>query len=67
MLSLTCTLCEHEPMYIGSFCTTCSSIKNIMAIYGHKEVADILKKVCIRNKKQQDYKIVEIKKEVVEK
>jgi hypothetical protein len=54
-------------MYIGSFCTTCSSIKNIMAIYGHKEVADILKKVCIRNKKQQDYKIVEIKKEVVEK
>ena len=67
MLSLTCTLCEKEAMYIGSFCTTCSCIKNIMSIYGHEEVLGILKKVCIRNKKQQDYKIVEIKKEVVEK
>ena len=53
----SCSLCEKEPAYFKNHCEICREIKNIMNVYGHKEILEILKRVCIRNPTQQTYKI----------
>lgn len=52
-----CVLCEKETCYVSKFCDNCRVIKNIMNVYGYKEVKNILEKVCIRNEKQRQFKI----------
>ena len=57
-----CKLCEKETVYVSSFCeNTCRPIKNIMNVYGPKEVLDILQKVCIRDETKRQYKINDLK------
>jgi len=58
-----CKLCEKETCYISSFCEECREIKNIMNVYGRKELLEIVKTCTIRNKKQIDNKITLVKKE----
>ena len=60
---LSCYLCEKETCYVSWFCEECREIKNIMNVYGRKEVLDIVKTCTIRNKKQIDNKINMVKKE----
>ena len=52
-----CYLCEVESVYTSWFCNDCRKIKNIMNVYGKENVIDILEKVCLRDGKQQTYKI----------
>ena len=62
---LSCYLCEKETCYVSKFCDDCRVIKNIMNVYGYKEVRQILERVCIRTEEQRNYKItVENKKKV---
>ena len=56
-----CLLCEQEYSLISNFCPNCRVIKNIGNCYGYEEIKDILQRVCLRDGKQQDYKI---KKEI---
>tara|TARA_R110002072_G_scaffold1924_3_gene15884 strand:+ start:2645 stop:2893 length:249 start_codon:yes stop_codon:yes gene_type:complete len=58
-----CSLCENEFTIISSFCENCRVIKNIGNCYGYVEIKEILQRVCLRDGKQQDYKI---RKEVSE-
>jgi len=62
-----CVLCEKETCYVSKFCDDCRIIKNIMNVYGYKEVKDILEKVCIRNEKQRQYKIDNVEKVIEDK
>lgn len=59
----SCYLCEKESCYVTYFCEQCREIKNIMNVYGRAEVLDIVKTCTIRNKKQLNNKIENIKKE----
>ena len=53
----SCSLCLKESVIFHTHCDVCEEIKNIIAVYGHKDVLKILNTVCIRNKIQQDHKI----------
>lgn len=54
---LQCLLCQDETCYLSNFCDDCQVIKRITNCYGKIEVKEILEEVCLRNKKQQKYKI----------
>ena len=56
-----CCLCEAEYILTSNFCNNCRVIKNIGNCYGYIEIKEILEKVCLRDGKQQNYKI---KKEI---
>ena len=58
-----CRLCG-ETEYINYYCEDCSIIRRIVLTYGKLETRNILERVCLRNKKQQNYKITDIKKEL---
>jgi len=58
-----CYLCEKESCYVSYFCDDCREIKNIMNVYGRKEVLDIVKTCTMRNKSQIKNKIEMVKKE----
>ena len=58
-----CYLCEKETCLITWFCPECREIKNIMNVYGRKELLDIIKTCTIRNKTQIKNKIELVKKE----
>lgn len=63
---LSCYLCEKETCYVSKFCDDCRVIKNIMNVYGYKEVRKILERVCIRTEEQRNFKITaENKKKVI--
>jgi len=59
----TCYLCEKESCYVSYFCDDCREIKNIMNVYGRKEVLDIVKTCTMRNKTQIKNKIDIVKKD----
>jgi hypothetical protein len=52
-----CLLCEQEYSLISNFCPNCRVIKNIGNCYGYVQIKEILERVCLRDGKQQDYKI----------
>ena len=52
-MPFTCVLCNEETCYLSNFCDDCQVIKRITNCYGKVEVKEILKEVCLRNKKQQ--------------
>lgn len=52
-----CVLCENQFTLVSNFCDNCRVIKNIGNCYGYEEIKDILQRVCLRDGKQQDYKI----------
>ena len=52
-----CLLCELEYSLISNFCPNCRVIKNIGNCYGYVQIKEILERVCLRDGKQQDYKI----------
>ena len=56
-MPFTCVLCNEETCYLSNFCDDCQVIKRITNCYGKVEVKEILEEVCLRNKKQQKYKI----------
>ena len=64
IMPFNCYLCEKESVYLSWFCEDCRKIKNIMNVYGKKELLQILETTCLRNKNQIGYKIDKIKKEV---
>ena len=57
-----CRICG-ETQYYQYYCEDCSIIRRILLTYGREEVKEILERVCLRNKKQMNYKINDIKKE----
>ena len=59
----SCYLCEKESCYVSFFCDDCREIKNIMNVYGRKEVLDIVKTCTMRNKTQIKNKIDIVKKD----
>lgn len=61
----TCYLCSQETVYTSYFCSACSETRRIFSLYGAKECRDILKRVCIREPQQRNYKIsAELKSEI---
>lgn len=52
-----CYLCEKERVYTSYHCEDCRKIKNIMNVYGRKDVLSILETTCLRNQKQIGYKV----------
>jgi len=57
-----CKLCEKNSVFSSNFCEeTCRPIKNIMNIYGNKEVLEILKSICINDDTKRKQLIQEIK------
>lgn len=56
-MPFVCVLCNEETCYLSNFCDDCQIIKRITNCYGKVEVKEILEEVCLRNKKQQKYKI----------
>ena len=63
-MPFNCYLCEKESVYLSWFCDDCRKIKNIMNVYGKKELLEILETTCLRNKNQIGYKIDNIVKKV---
>ena len=63
-MPFNCYLCEKESVYLSWFCGDCRKIKNIMNVYGKKELLQILETTCLRNKNQIGYKIDNIVKKV---
>jgi len=63
-MPFNCYLCEKESVYLTWFCGDCRKIKNIMNVYGKKELLQILETTCLRNKNQIGYKIDNIVKKV---
>lgn len=57
-----CSLCQEETCYISAFCPDCTRFKRLVNVYGRKETLQILEKVCLRNQKQREYKITDVKK-----
>lgn len=57
-----CKICG-EVQYLQYYCDDCSIIRRILLTYGKAEVREILERVCLRNKKQMNYKINDIKNE----
>lgn len=55
-----CLLCEQEYSLISNFCPNCRVIKNIGNCYGYVQIKEILERVCLRDGKQQEYKINKI-------
>lgn len=55
-----CYLCEKERCYTSYFCEDCRQIKNIMNVYGKKDVVSILKTTCLRDQTQIGYKVNKI-------
>ena len=53
----SCLLCENETCYVSKWCDSCREIKNIMNVYGAKNVNNIVKRVCVRNQDQVNNKI----------
>jgi len=66
-MPFNCYLCEKESVYLSWFCGDCRKIKNIMNVYGKKELLQILETTCLRNKNQIGYKIDNIVKKVAPK
>jgi len=66
-MPFNCYLCEKESVYLTWFCVDCRKIKNIMNVYGKKELLQILETTCLRNKNQIGYKIDNIVKKVAPK
>mgnify|MGYP003137233809 CR=1 FL=1 len=58
-----CYLCEKESVYTTFFCESCREVKRIMNIYGSEECVNILRRVCIRDPQQREYKITSELKE----
>jgi len=64
-IMFSCYLCEKETCYTTFFCDTCREVKRIMNIYGNEECVNILRRVCIRDPQQREYKITdELKEEI---
>jgi glutaredoxin len=63
---LICPLCQETTVYFTSFCPDCTHIKRLLQVYGKEETLLILNKVCLRNHKQRDHKIVEVKKNLTD-
>ena len=55
-----CYLCEKVSVYTTYFCEDCRKIKNIMNVYGSKDVLSIIETTCLRNQQQIGYKVNDI-------
>ena len=55
-----CYLCEKVSCYTTYFCEDCRKIKNIMNVYGSKDVLSIIETTCLRNQQQIGYKVSNI-------
>ena len=58
-----CGICSERLWDMSVYCVDCSVIRRIILTYGRSDTRQILERVCLRNKKQQDYKINDIIKE----
>ena len=67
-MGFNCYLCEKNRVWTTYFCDDCRKIKNIMNVYGSKDVLSIIETTCLRNQEQIGYKVNNIikKKKVVE-
>ena len=55
-----CYLCERQRVYTTYFCEDCRKIKNVMNVYGAKDVLSIVEHTCLRNQQQIGYKVNDI-------
>ena len=55
-----CYLCEKVRVYTTYFCEDCRKIKNVMNVYGAKDVLSIVEHTCLRNQQQIGYKVNDI-------
>ena len=61
---MSCYFCGgYRETWTGYFCESCQEMSRITKVYGTQEVLDILRTTCIRNKKQINNKIENVKKE----
>jgi len=67
-MGFNCYLCEKQRVWTTYFCDDCRKIKNIMNVYGSKDVLSIIETTCLRNQEQIGYKVNNLikKKKVVE-
>jgi len=67
-MGFNCYLCEKERVWTTYFCDDCRKIKNIMNVYGSKDVLSIIETTCLRNQEQIGYKVNNLikKKKVVD-
>jgi len=56
-MGFNCYLCEKERVWTTYFCDDCRKIKNIMNVYGSKDVLSIIETTCLRNQEQIGYKV----------
>ena len=60
-----CYLCEEAPVYLSYFCAPCTETRRILQVYGAEETRNIIKRVCVRDNAQRNYKISsELKKDI---
>jgi len=67
-MGFNCYLCEKQRVWTTYFCDDCRKIKNIMNVYGSKDVLSIIETTCLRNQEQIGYKVNNLikKKKVVD-
>ena len=64
-MSSNCYFCAERPRvsYFSYWCDECALLRRILLVYSPVECISILKRTCLRDEKQIDYKISqEIKK-----
>jgi len=60
-----CYLCDAAPVYLTYFCAPCTETRRILQVYGAEETRNIIKRVCVRDNAQRNYKISsELKKDI---
>jgi hypothetical protein len=63
-----CYLCNESPVFLHYFCEPCTETRRILQVYGAEETRNIIKRVCVRDNAQRNFKISdELKKDIVKK
>ena len=60
--------CERERVsYFNYYCADCAMLRRLLMSYSPKKCCEILKKTCLRDDKQIEYKITQEIKKIVHK
>ena len=64
-----CYFCSERvrPSYFSYFCDDCAMLRRMLMIYSPDKCTEILKRTCLRDDKQIDYKIGQEIKKIVNK
>ena len=63
-----CYLCNDSPVFLNYFCEPCTETRRILQVYGAEETRNIIKRVCVRDNAQRNFKIsAELNKDIVNK